>query len=178
MPGPSFEGQKEQALASLNQALQANPQLFNMVADLYAENLPLANTIELKNRFKSLVPPQIIEAGKTGKSPQEMGNQPPSPEEQMMQMQQQEMQMEMQFKQQELQMKQQELQLKAKQQQQEYEIAMIKLETERLEAAGKLEEQKMRYLAETDRTQADAEIAHANNLTTILTHKVESQKGE
>src|SRR5690606_364223 len=40
MPGPSHEGQKEQALQSLNMVLQANPQLLELFADLYAENLP------------------------------------------------------------------------------------------------------------------------------------------
>ena len=55
-------------------------------------------------------------------------------------------------------------------QQIELQIEMQKLETERLEVAGKLEEQKLRYLAETDRTQSDNAIAHADNLVKILTH--------
>jgi hypothetical protein len=164
-PGPSYEGQKQEALMSLQQVLQANPTTFNLIADLYADNLPLANSIELKNRLKTMVPPQIIEAGKTGKMPQEMGMNQPSPEEQAMQAQ-------MQAKQQELALKQQELQLKAQQQQIEMQIELQKLETERLEVAGKLEEQKLRYLAETERTQSDNAIAHADNLTKILTHRM------
>jgi len=35
-PGPSFEGQKEQALQSLREVLQADPTAFNLIADLYA----------------------------------------------------------------------------------------------------------------------------------------------
>lgn len=170
--GPSYEGQKEQALESLNLALQANPQLFNLIADLYAENLPLMNTVELKNRLKSLVPPEIVEAGKTGKSPQEMGNNQPSPEEQAMQADAEYKKAQIQAKQQELRIKQQELELKAREMQAETEREMLRLETERVEVAAQLEEQKLRYLAETDRTQSDTAIAHADNLTKILTHKI------
>ena len=172
LAGPSYEGQKEQALESLNIALQANPQLFNLIADLYAENLPLMNTIELKNRLKSLVPPEIVEAGKSGKSPQEQGPKQPSPEEQAMQADVEYKQAQIQAKQQEIQLKQQELAFKARQQQAETEREIMRLETERVEVAAQLEEQKLRYLAETDRTQSDAAIAHADNLTKILTHKI------
>lgn len=172
MPGASYEGQKQEALESLQQVLQANPQTFNLVADLYAENLPLANNIQLKNRLKTMVPPQILEAGKTGKMPQENNQNQPSPEEMAVQMQQQKMQMDAQFKQQELQIRQQELQLKMKQQQIDLEIEMQKLEAEKLEVAGQIKEQELRYLAETQRTEQDAAIAHADNLVKILTHKI------
>jgi hypothetical protein len=167
--GPSYEGQKEQALQSLNMVLQANPQLLNLFADLYAENLPLMNTIEIKNRLKTIVPPAIIEAGKTGKMPHEEGNQGPSPEEQQAQM----AQMEMQMKAKELELKQQELVMKAEKQQIETEREMARLETERLEVAAQLEEQKLRYMAETHRTNSDAAISHADNITKILTHKIQ-----
>jgi len=169
MPGPSFEGQKQQALESLQQVLSANPESFPLVADLYAENLPLANTIELKNRFKTMVPPGIIEAGKTGKPVEQNGQ--PSPQEQAMQQQMQMQQQQMQMQQKEMELKEQELQLKIQQQQIDYQLAIAKLETEKLEVAGELEEQKLRYLAETERTQSDEAIAHANNLQSILTHK-------
>jgi hypothetical protein len=172
-PGPSYEGQKEQALLSLREVLQADPTAFNLIADLYAENLPLSNTIEIKNRLKTRVPPAIIEAGKTGKMPQD---QPPSPEEQaaqmQMQMQQQQMQIDMQFKQQDLMIKKQELILKEKQTQAEIEIEQMKLEIAQMELAGNVEEAKMRYMAETQRTESDAAISHADNMVRILTHKV------
>ena len=170
--GPSYEGQKEEALQSLREVLQSSPEVFPMIADLYAENLPLPNNLELKNRLKTLVPPQIIEAGKTGKMPNEMGNQQPDPQQQMMQQQAQLAQMDMQFKQQELQMKEKELMMKAQQAQQDYQLKMIEIETERLQTAGLLEEQKLRFMAETQRTESDSAIAHANNLTQILTHSI------
>ena len=173
-PGPSFEGQKEQALQSLREVLQADPTAFNLIADLYAENLPLMNTIEIKNRLKTRVSPAIIEAGKTGEMPKNM---PPSPEQQaaqmQMQMQQQQLQMEVQFKQQQLEIKKQELALKAQQMQIELEIQHEKLKAEEIAVMGEIEEGKMRYLAETGRTESDAAIAHANNLVKILTHKVQ-----
>lgn len=171
MPGPSYEGQKEQALQSLNMALQINPEIFQMVADLYAENLPLPNTIELKNRLKTLVPPQVLEAGKTGKSAQE-GNARPDPKAEMMAKQAQLAEMEMQLKARELDLKEQEIMLRAKNEQAKLENELEKIRTERLQTAGQLEEQKFRYMAETERTRSDSEIAHANNLVQILTHKI------
>jgi hypothetical protein len=172
-PGPSFEGQKEQALASLRDVLAADPTAFNLIADLYAENLPLANTIEIKNRLKTRVSPAIVEAGKTGQMPKD---QPPSPEEQaaqmQMQMQQQQMQMEAQFKQEELAIKKQELAIKEREAESEIAIEKMKLEIAQIELSGKVEDAKLRYLAETGRTEADTSIAHANNMVKILTHKI------
>ncbi len=172
-PGPSFEGQKEQALTSLREVLQADPTSFNLIADLYAENLPLSNTLEIKNRLKTRVSPAIIEAGKTGQMPKD---QPPSPEEQaaqqQMQLQQQQQQMEAQFRQQEIMIKKQELELKERETQAEIEIEQMKLEIAQMELAGNVEEAKMRYLAETERTASDASISHADNLVKILTHKI------
>jgi hypothetical protein len=172
-PGPSYEGQKEQALQSLQNVLQADPTAFNLVADLYAENLPLMNTIEIKNRLKTRVSPQVIEAGKTGKMPQDM---PPSPEQQaaqqQAQLQQQQMQMDMQFKQEEIAIKKQELMLKQQESQAEIEIERMKLEIAQMELSGKVEDAKLRYLGETGRTEADTSIAHANNMVKILTHKI------
>lgn len=168
--GPSYEGQKAQAIESLQAIIQANPELFNLIADLYAENLPLTNTIEIKNRLKTIVPPGVIEAGKTGKMPQESGQNQPSPEEQQAQMQAQAMQADIQYKQAQIQIKQQELALKEKQMQSEIEIEKMKLEIAQLELAGNVEEQRMRYLSETDRTESDNAIAHADNLVKLLTH--------
>lgn len=163
-PGPSFEGQKEQALQSLQQVLQADPQAFALIADLYAENLPLMNTIEIKNRLKTLVPPQIVEAGKTGKMPDTSGQQ--SPEQQAMAQQAA-------LKEKEMQLKAKELELKEKEIIMEAQFKIQELQTERMEAAGKLQEQELRYAAETQRTESDRQIAHADNLVKILTHRIQ-----
>jgi len=168
-PGPSYEGQKEEALQSLREVLQADPTAFNLIADLYAENLPLANTIEIKNRLKTRVSPAIIEAGKTGQMPKEQG---PTPEQQSVQIQAQAAQADAQFKQAQIQVKAQELQLKQKEMEAEIEIERMKLEIAQMELAGSIEEQRMRYMAETQRTESDNAIAHADNLVKILTHQV------
>jgi len=168
-PGPSYEGEKQEALQSLREVLQADPTAFNLIADLYADNLPLSNTIEIKNRLKTRVSPQIIEAGKTGKMPQQQG---PSPEEQALQMQQQQIQMDAQFKQEQLQIKKQELMLKEKEMQSEIEIERMKLEIAQMELSGNIEEQRIRYLAESERTESDAAISHADNMVKILTHRI------
>jgi hypothetical protein len=162
--GPSYEGQKAQALESLNMVLQANPQLLNLFADLYAENLPLVNTIEIKNRLKTIVPPEILEAGKTGQMP-EKGQQQPDPQEQAAMA-------EIQFKQQQIGLKKQELEMKMQEHQSKAQMEQMKLELQRLDIAAKLEEQKLRYMAEMNRTHSDNAISHADNITKILTHQV------
>lgn len=168
-PGASYEGQKQESLSSLQQVLQANPQTFNLIADLYAENLPLSNTLEIKNRLKTLVPPEIIEAGKTGEVPQQQEGQP-DPAQQAEMLQAQVKQAELQLKMKELQLKEQELAAKLQTEQFDSETERLRMENERLQAAASLEETRLRYLAETERTQSDAAISHADNLTKILTH--------
>jgi hypothetical protein len=168
-PGPSYEGQKEQALQSLQNVLQIDPTTFNLVADLYAENLPLSNTLEIKNRLKTRVDPSIIEAGKTGEMPKQGM---PTPEQQAAQAQQKQAEMQAQFQQAQLQIKQQELMLKQKQAQSDIEIEQMRIEIAKLELAGKQTESSMRFASEAHRTETDKDIAHADNLVKILTHKV------
>jgi hypothetical protein len=170
-PGPSYEGQKEQALQSLREVLKADPESWTLIADLFAENLPLANTIEIKNRLKTRVAPQIIEAGKTGEMPKD-GAQGPTPEQQAVQIQMQEMQQQQAFQQAQIQLKQQELALKEKEFQSDIEIERMKLEIAQLELAGSIEESKMKFMAETHRTESDKDIANADNLVRILTSKI------
>ena len=168
-PGPSYEGQKEQALQSLQNVLQADPTAFSLIADLYAENLPLMNTLEIKNRLKTLVSPAIVEAGKTGKMPEQHG---PSPEEQAVQVQQQAQQAQAQFQQAQIQIKQQELAIREKEMMADIEVERMKLEIAQMEIAAKIENERMNYLAETSRTESDNAIAHADNMVKILTHKI------
>lgn len=159
--GPSYEGQKAEALQSLNMILQANPSLLNLIADLYAENLPLTNTIEIKNRLKTIVPPEILEAGKTGQMPEESA-QPNAQDAAAM--------AEVKFKQEKIELEKQKLQLEMQEAQLKTEQVQMELEMKRLEIAGEIEAQKLRYLAETDRTRSDNAIAHADNLMKLLTH--------
>lgn len=162
-PGASYEGQKREALESLQMILQANPQLFNMIADLYAENLPLSNSVEIKNRLKTLVPPNIIEAGKTGENPQKEPEQPPP--EVMLQIQ------EMKIKEKDLELKQQKMEMDNEQSHQHNYLQIEELKQKRLENATKLQEQLLRYEGEMKRMGADMDIAHAANLVNLLTHQ-------
>ena len=72
-----------------------------------------------------------------------------------------------------LEIKKQELALKAQQMQIDLEIERQKLQAEEMAVMGEIEESKMRFMAETGRTESDEAIAHANNLVKILTHKVQ-----
>jgi hypothetical protein len=157
--GPSYEGQKAQALESLNMVLNANPQLLNIFADLYAENLPLVNTIEIKNRLKTIVPPEILQAGKTGEMPKEQQRIDPAQQAAMA---------EAQYKQEQIALKKQELEMKMQEHQTKAEMERMKLEMDILDIAAKLEEQKLRYMAEMDRTHSDNAISHADNITKLL----------
>ena len=160
--GPSYEGQKAEALESLQLALKNNPAIFNLIADLYAENLPLMNTIEIKNRFKTLVPQEILEAGKTGQMPQQ-AHQPSAQDQAAM--------AEAEYKRQQIEIKKQELKMEMQEMQAKMDMQQKEMEMKRLELLSTLEGQKLNYLAETDRTRSDNAISHANNLTKILTQK-------
>lgn len=182
-PGPSYEGQKEEALESLQSVLAADRagQVFPMIADLYAENLPLDNNIEIRNRLRTLVPPEIIEAGKTGqplppKPPQ------PSPDQIMLQLKQQELQQkaqlaeqEAQRKMQELEIKKAEIQRKALETHQDMTLAWEKLDLERQKAAADLEGALLRYQGEAQRIGADLHISQADNIIRLLTHKTKHE---
>lgn len=81
--GPSFAVQKQEALTVLVQLVQANPQVFPLVADLIAKNLDLQFSHQLVERFKTMVPPAVL-AKEEGK---ELPPEGPKPEEIMMQKQ-------------------------------------------------------------------------------------------
>ena len=105
--GPSFAVQKEIALEFLQTTLQANPQAFPLVADLWAKNLDVQFMPQISERFKTLVPPQIL-AQEEGK---QLPPQPPSPQDQMMQMQMQSQQADIKNKMAEIELKAQKLEL-------------------------------------------------------------------
>lgn len=165
IPGPSWEGQKQEALDSIKDVLQANPQMFQLVADLYAENLPFPNNIELRNRLRTVVPPEIIQAGKTGEP---IPPKPPEPNPQMMAAQAK--MQEVQLKSKQLEIEMQKLQLQAQETQQDMALRAQELEDQRLGYAAELQEMELRYSAESQRSQSDIQIAHANNLVKLLTH--------
>ncbi len=125
--GPSFAVQKDIALEFLQQTLQAYPQAFPLIADLWAANLDVQFMEQIKDRFKTLVPPQVI-AKEEGKP---IPPQPPNPQEQMMHA-------EMQLKQQQLQINQQKMQLEEQQLMERAEDLRLRKEKHLLEQAEML----------------------------------------
>ncbi len=193
-PGPSYEGQKEEALESLQLVLQADKggQVFPMIADLYAENLPLDNNIELRNRLRTLVPPDIIEAGKTGK-PLPPKQPQPDPQQQMVEMEFKMRMAELQHKQQEAQMKAQldmqklelekaELQRKAIESHQVMTMEWKDLEVKEREHILKFQELNRKYEAEIEKAQLDSQHkTHQlilNHHGTMVGHAVSHHKNE
>ena len=179
LPGASFEGQKQENLQSIQTVLQADPQLFRLVADLYVDNLPMANNIEMRNRLRTIVPPEIIQAGKTGQPIPQQPQQPPP--EVMLKMQELQLKekiamQQAQMKMQELQLKERELQLEGIRTGQDISVKMQDIEAQKLEAAAKLREQEMRYQAESQRANSDMYMNHADNLVKLLTHQPREQR--
>jgi hypothetical protein len=174
-PGPSYEGQKELALESLQSVLAADKagQVFPMIADLYAENLPLDNSLELRNRLRTLVPPEIIEAGKSGKPMQKKEPQPDPMvmlKQQELQQKAQSAQLEHQRKVKELELKQSEIQRKAMETHQNMTMEWQDIEAKKEEAAAALQGEILRYQAEMQRVQADLQVNHSQNLIKMLVH--------
>ena len=83
---------------------------------------------------------------------------------------------ELQLTQQQLQIEQEKLQLASHGKDQEIQMKWQELEMKRQAAAAHLQEMELRYLAETNRTETDQSIAHANNLVSLLTH-IHKQEG-
>lgn len=163
LPGPSWEGQKQEALSSMQMVLQGNPELFGLIADLFVENLPLANNIELRNRLKTIVPPDVIEAGKTGK---------PLPPKQEQQNPELVIKMkELAIKEEELKLQQQKLMMEGKDSEIDAQMKWQEIEMRRQENAKDLQETILRFTAENNKTQSAQQIAHANNIVKLLTSK-------
>ncbi len=179
--GQSFEGQRTENRESMDMVLSKNPGLFNLIADLYVENTPMSNNIEMRNRLRTIVPPEIIEAGKTGQPL------PPKPQQQdpMIMLKQQELQLKMQesmmdaqAKAHALQLKEQEILMKSHQAGVDFTKEIQKIEMQKQEVEAKAKEQALRYHAEMQRINADLHQGHLQNTVSILTHQPNHFKPE
>ena len=172
--GPSYEGQKQENLQSIQMVLQNDPELFHVIGDLYVENLPLANNIELKNRVRTIIDPNIIQAGKTGE-PMPPKQTPPDPmimiKIQELQQKQQAAQMQAQQKMFELQLKEQAMLQQAHQAGVDFSSQIQKLQLEKAGLEAQAEETKKKYDAEIMRTNADVHMHHTGNIKDILVHQ-------
>ena len=154
--GPSFAVQKEVALEMFAQTMQAFPQSFPLIADLWAANLDLQYMPQIKERFKTMVPPEIL-AKEEGKPPPPKQ---PNPQEMMMQQQMQLQQAQIEEKKGQLQLKAEELQLKK--QAQEIDKAELMLKSQKLQSDAHLDV--FNHKADLERS--------------IVTHHLDHQKSE
>jgi hypothetical protein len=174
VPGASFEGQKEEGLQSLDRMIQKDPASFQLIADLYAENLNMPNSIEIRNRFRTMVPPEIIEAGKTG---QPLPPKQPQPDPMVMikmqelQLKKQQMEMEAQNKIKQMELEEMKIMMQSHQAGVDFTKELAKIQMERQVAEAQLIENEKRYDAEMQRIQADLHMTHGQNVVKILTHQ-------
>lgn len=149
--GPSFAVQKEIALEFLQNTLQAQPQSFPLIADLWAKNLDVQFMPQISERFKTMVPPEIL-AREEGKEPP-----PPQPNPQQMMMQ-----MEMQSKQADIQAKIKEIELKAK----KLELEREQMQLDQAEILIKAQEMQDKATADVYKHKLDlqkAEVIHGSD---------------
>ncbi len=156
--GPSFAVQKEVALEFFQQTIQANPQTFPLIADLWAKNLDVQYMPQIAERFKTMVPPAIIaqEEGKPMPPPQ------PSPEEQMMQAQIQQQQQALQINEQKMKIEEQQLleraeELKIRKEKHLLEQAQMIMKAQEMSQKHELDKHKLQV--ETGKLALDADKA-------------------
>lgn len=58
--GPSYATKRQEALESMAQLLQGNPQLWEVAGDLFVKNMDWPGAQELAKRFKKTIAPQIL----------------------------------------------------------------------------------------------------------------------
>jgi hypothetical protein len=175
IPGSSYEGQKSENLEAMQVLMQAQETPgFNMVADLFVKSLPMSNSTELENRYRSLVPPELIEAGKTGK-PVPPKPQPPDPmimlKMQELQQKAQQSQQTLQLKMAELSQKREEMMLNAHMAGADMTVQLKQIETEREDAEAQFKSDQRHYELEWERIRQDANKHHSDNTLKILTHE-------
>lgn len=176
--GPSFAVQKSEALEFFQQTIANNPQVFPLIADLWASNLDIQQMDQVRERLKTMVPPQILakEEGKQLPPP------PPNPQEMMMKMEMELKQAEMKEKQAKVQLDMEELELKRRQH--ELDKAEMLLKAQKLQTDSQLDVynhqlnlEKARVTHGLDHKKTDLDFAH--KIASILAdlHKQDKQHG-
>lgn len=181
VPGASQESQKTENLQSMDMVLSKQPEAFGAISDLYVENLPMANSIEMRNRLRATIPPEIIEAGKTGKPiPQKPQQQDPmiAIKQADLQHKMMQTQMDAQAKAHELQLSEQKLLMESHNKGVDYAAKLHELEIKKQENDAKLHEKMLTYQAEMARINADVHLGHSDNIQRILTHQPNHFKAE
>lgn len=141
--GPSFAVQKEVALEFMQQTLAANPQVFPLIADLWAKNLDVQFMPQMAERFKTLVPPDILAKEEGKPSPPKQ----PNPQEQMMQAQMQAQQQQMKMNEQKMHLEEQALMERAE----ELKIRKEKHLLDQAEMIMKAQEMKQKHILDREK---------------------------
>ncbi len=176
--GPSFAVQKDIALEFFQQTLQAAPQTFPLVADLWAKNLDVQYM-----PFKNLVPPEIL-AKEEGKPPPPKQ---PNPQELMMQQQMQQQQQQMMMNEQKMKLEEEALkeraeELRIRKEKHMLEQAEMLLKAQQMQTKMGLEEQKIKIdhsklLLDADKTEKEFSTKIAAVLADIHKHANPHEKG-
>lgn len=180
--GPSFAVQKDIALEFFQQTLQANPQTFPLIADLWAKNLDVQYMPQIAERFKTMVPPEIL-AKEEGKEPPPKQ---PSPQEQMMQAEMQQKQQMMMMNAQKMKIEEQQLleraeELRIRKEKHLLEQAEMILKAQEMQQRAGLEGQKIKVehgklLLDADKAEKDFSSKIAAVLSDIHKHHNPHQK--
>ncbi len=175
--GPSFAVQKDMALEFFQQTLQANPQTFPLIADLWAKNLDIQFMPQIAERFKTMVPPEIL-AKEEGK---QLPPKPPSPQEQMAQAQLQQQQQMIAINEQKMKIEEQQLmeraeELRIRKEKHMLEQAEMILKAQEMQAKMGLEKQKLgvehgKLMLHADKSEKDFSAKLAAVLSDIHKHQ-------
>jgi len=174
--GPSFAVQKDIALEFFQQTLQANPQTFPLIADLWAKNLDVQYMPQIAERFKTMVPPEIL-AKEEGKP---MPPKQPSPQEMMAQQQMAQQQQMMAMNEQKMKIEEQQLmeraeELRIRKEKHMLEQAEMILKAQEMQSKMGLEQQKIKIdhgklLLDADKAEKDFSSKLASVLSDIHKH--------
>lgn len=160
--GANYAVQKEEALKVIMDLVSANPQVFPVVADIIAKNVDIEDNIELVNRLKTLVPPEVL-AKADGKP---MPPPPPNPQQQqMMQMQQMQQQLEaakLQLAQQKVQTEQAQTMAQHELNQVKMQQALIDSESSKIRAYSELQKAGFDYKASMAQSAAKIAASHSD----------------
>jgi hypothetical protein len=175
--GPSFAVQKDIALEFMQQTLQAQPTVFPLIADLWAKNLDVQFMPQIAERFKNLVPPEILAKEEGKEAPPKQ----PNPQEMMMQMEMQQKQQEMAMNQQKMMLEEQALaeraeELRIRKEKHMLDQAEMILKAQEMQTKMGLEQQKIKVehgklLLDADKSEKDFSSTLSKVLADIHKHQ-------
>lgn len=168
--GPSFSVQKDVALEMFQETMAVNPQVFPLIADLWAKSMDIQYMPQIAERFKTLVPPEILakEEGQPPPPPQ------PNPQMQMAQAELQEKQAKIQQGMQKIQMDGQKLQLD----QQRLELDKMKLQAEMREVQMRTQQDQRDHEVDLEKVKLEHNRSLREDVIDVYKHHTPSAKDE